>query len=71
MSTDDDRAAYLEGEDGSLPDPKERRALDDVRELLADPAVWEEPGTDLEAEIVAAISAPDEEETPPSRPEDR
>ena len=59
MTTDDDRAAYLEGEDSTVPDAKERRALDGIRELLADPAVWNEPGPGLEAEIVAAIGTLD------------
>jgi hypothetical protein len=57
MTTDDDRAAYLAGEDISVPDAQERRALDGIRGLLADPAVWQEPGAGLEAEIVAVISA--------------
>ena len=56
MTTDDDRAAYLEGEGSSLLDPEERRALNGIRDLLSDPAVWEDPGAGLEAEIVAAIS---------------
>lgn len=56
MTTDDDRAAYLAGEDSSVLDTEERRALDGIRGLLADPALWEEPGAGLEAEIVAAIS---------------
>ena len=63
MTTDDDRAAYLEGEDSTVLDAKERRALDGVRELLADPAVWNEPGPGLEAEIVAAIGTLDAEPT--------
>jgi Anti-sigma-K factor rskA len=54
---DDDRSAYLEGDDDPGLDPEERRALDHIRALLADPIVWEEPGEHLEADIVAAIGA--------------
>jgi hypothetical protein len=57
MTADDDRIAYLEGEDRSRLDAEERRSLDGIRGLLADPSLWEEPGAGLEAEIVAAISA--------------
>jgi hypothetical protein len=56
MTTDDDRIAYLEGEDRDDLDPYERRALDATRELLADPSLWEEPPAGLEAEVVAAIT---------------
>ena len=57
MTTDDDRIAYLEGEDRSGLDPEERRALDGIRVLLADPSLWEEPPAGLEADVVAAIRA--------------
>jgi hypothetical protein len=57
MTTDDDRIAYLEGEDREDLDPYERRALDATRALLADPSVWEEPPAGLEADVVAAITA--------------
>jgi hypothetical protein len=56
MTTDDDRIAYLEGEDREDLDPYERRALDATRALLADPSLWEEPPAALEAEVVAAIA---------------
>jgi hypothetical protein len=56
MTTDDDRIAYLEGEDREDLDPYERRALDATRSLLADPTLWEEPPAGLEADVVAAIT---------------
>jgi Anti-sigma-K factor rskA len=55
MTTDDDRIAYLEGEFRSGLDPDERRALDGLRVLLADPALWEEPAAGLEDDVLAAI----------------
>jgi hypothetical protein len=55
MTMDDDRIAYLEGEDRPGLDPEERHALDGVRALLADPSLWEEPGVGLEDDVVAAI----------------
>src|SRR5258708_2796389 len=57
MTTDDDRGAYLEGEDRPGLDAEERRALDDIRSLLADPALWEEPPARLEADVVAAVTS--------------
>jgi hypothetical protein len=53
---DDDRIAYLAGEPGAVVDPDERAGLDDLRALLADPAVWAEPGPALEDEVVAAVA---------------
>ena len=56
---DDDRISYLSGESdvaGRLDDD-ERRALDDVRDLLADPSMWAEPPADLGDSIVAEIRA--------------
>ncbi|MET0577874.1 MAG: hypothetical protein ABW122_04395, partial [Ilumatobacteraceae bacterium] len=55
MTTDDDRVAYLAGEDGSDVDDLARADLDDLRDLLADPAVWAQPSPGLEDAIVAAI----------------
>ena len=55
MSSDDGRIAYLAGEDnGSLP-ALERAILDELRAVLAAPAVWEQPPSSLEDSIVAAI----------------
>ena|SRR5436190_1958281 len=58
MTTDDDRIAYLAGDDaGAGLDGPERAELDDVRSLLADPSVWAEPSDELEASVVAAVTA--------------
>lgn len=56
MTDDDERIAYLAG-DGSAPlDDAERRHLDELKDLLADPALWAEPGPDLEDLVVAAVA---------------
>jgi Anti-sigma-K factor rskA len=52
----DDRIAYLAGEDGGSLASHERADLDELRALLGAPAIWEEPAPDLEARIVAAIA---------------
>ena len=57
MSSDDERIAYLAGDSASGIDRDEQAALDEVRALLADPAMWDDPATDLEDRVVAAISA--------------
>jgi hypothetical protein len=57
MTTDDERIAYLAGDGiGDDVDESERAALDDLRSLLADPSVWEEPPEGLEASVVAAVT---------------
>jgi hypothetical protein len=56
-TNDDDRIAYLMGEDLSSLPADERAALDELHGLLRSPATWEEPGPGLEESIVAAISA--------------
>lgn len=57
MTTDDDRIAYLAGDAGAPVGPDERAALDDLRSLLADPAVWDDPDPALEDRVVAAVAA--------------
>ncbi|HET7488155.1 MAG TPA: anti-sigma factor [Acidimicrobiales bacterium] len=57
MTTDDDRVAYLSGDAGAPLDPDERAALDDLRALLDDPSLWEEPDPALEDRVVAAVGA--------------
>src|SRR5262249_7624010 len=57
MSTDDDRVADLAGEGGVSLDPIEQAELEELRALLADPSVWEEPDPSLEDRVVRAISA--------------
>ena len=54
--SDDDRIDYLAGEPAGPLDPAERADLDDLRALLAEPAVWAEPGPDLEDNVTAAVA---------------
>ncbi len=54
--TDDDRIRYLTGEPIRL-EPDERDELDNVRGLLADPAVWAEADPRLENRVAQAIAA--------------
>ena len=65
--TDDDRAAYLAGEDvPSLP-AEEMAALDALRAELGVPATWEEPPGELEDQVVMAVSRAAAEERGPQR----
>ncbi|MET0143418.1 MAG: anti-sigma factor [Ilumatobacteraceae bacterium] len=57
MTTDDERVAYLAGEDGSDLDDPSRADLDDLRDLLGDSSTWATPGPGLEDAVVAAIAA--------------
>jgi hypothetical protein len=57
MTEDDDRVAYLAGEEGFGLDELSRADLDDLKTLLADDALWAEPPAGLEDDIVAAIAA--------------
>jgi hypothetical protein len=57
MTKDDDRVAYLAGEEGFDIDELTRADLDDLRTLLGDEALWVEPPTGLEDDVVAAIAA--------------
>ena len=68
MTTDDDRIAYLAGEAEAEVDDVTRADLDELRDLLADPAVWAEPSAGLEDAIVAAIAAEAAEEPPLAPP---
>jgi hypothetical protein len=53
---DDDRVAYLAGEPtGSIDDTDERADLDELRALLADPGLWDEPAPSLEDAVVGAV----------------
>ena len=56
MNNDDDRIAYLSGEDGVDVDDTARADLDELRDLLADDALWAVPSAGLEDSIVAAIA---------------
>jgi hypothetical protein len=57
MTHDDDRIAHLMGEPSDALDGADVDALDDLRELLADPSVWASPSDALEGRVVAAIAA--------------
>jgi hypothetical protein len=54
--SDDDRIFYLIGEPAGPLEPDERAGLDELNQLLADPAAWAQPDATLEDRIVAAIS---------------
>jgi Anti-sigma-K factor rskA len=54
---DDDRIAYLAGEPtGSIDDVDARADLDELRALLADPGLWDEPPPALEDAVVNAVA---------------
>jgi Anti-sigma-K factor rskA len=57
MTSDDDRIAFLAGDDNAPLDPEDRADLEALRDVLADPSVWTEPDPSLEDRIVAAITA--------------
>jgi hypothetical protein len=71
MTIDDDRIAYLEGDDRPGLDPGDRRALDDIRALLADRRIWDEPDAVLEQEVVTAVLAEEERAAEQARTERR
>jgi hypothetical protein len=52
----DDRIAYLAGDDSARLSPDERAEIDELRALLAEPAVWVEPPADLQERVVAAVA---------------
>lgn len=53
---DEDRIAYLAGEDRPM-EVDDRAELDELRAMLGDPSIWAEPTSDLEDRVVAAIGA--------------
>src|SRR6266513_1073499 len=53
---EEDRAAYLAGEDRRSLSADERAELDALRGLLESPAAWAEPSADLEDRVVTAIA---------------
>src|SRR3954451_22818916 len=57
MTTDDERIAYLATGAGTRLHPDDQAELDDLRNLLSDPSVWEDPDPSLEERVVAAITA--------------
>jgi hypothetical protein len=56
-SSDDDRIAYLSGEDVASLNAHERAELDELRTLLESPATWAEPDPALEDRVSGAIAA--------------
>jgi hypothetical protein len=55
--TDEQRAAYLGGADPGELSAADVAALDELRELLGDDAVWAEPPAGLEDRIVSSIAS--------------
>jgi len=55
--SDDDRIAYLSGEDVESLSAEDRADLDEMRALLRAPAAWADPDPGLEDRVVAAIAA--------------
>src|SRR6266566_1318682 len=55
-TSEDDRIAYLAGDAVQSLTARERAALDEVRALLEDPAMWAQPDPALEERVVAAIA---------------
>ncbi len=53
--SDEDRIAYLAGDDDAAPD--DRAGLDELRDLLADPTLWAAPPAGLEDLVAAAIAS--------------
>ena len=54
--SNDDRIAYLAGEDVTSLPADELAALDALRAELGASAIWDEPSTDLEDQVVMAVS---------------
>lgn len=52
----DERTAYLAGDANARLGDDERAELDQLRGMLAEPAVWVQPSPDLQERIVAAIN---------------
>jgi hypothetical protein len=66
---EDDRAAYLAGEDRQSLTADERAELDELRGVLGSPAAWAEPRADLEDRVVTAIA--EQAAARPARPRER
>lgn len=56
-ASDNERIAYLSGDDVASLSAQERAGLDELRTVLATPATWEEPDPALEDHIVNAIAS--------------
>lgn len=55
--TDEDRIGYLSGDDGAALDAEDKAELDQLRQLLSTPSLWDEPPADMEDRVAAAIAA--------------
>jgi hypothetical protein len=56
MSSDDDRVAYLAGDGTEAPFfPEGADELDELRGLLSDATLWDDPPASLEDDVVAAV----------------
>jgi Anti-sigma-K factor rskA, C-terminal len=55
-ASDEDRIAYLAGEEVESLTPEERSELDELRALLEAEEMWTEPPAELEDRVVAAIA---------------
>jgi hypothetical protein len=55
LTSDDDRVAYLSGDSAGQIGAEDAASLDELRALLADTSVWEEPDPALEDQVVGAI----------------
>lgn len=53
--SDDDRIAYLTGQDAQIA-PEEKADLDELLDLLGDSTLWAEPSAELEDRVVAAVA---------------
>jgi hypothetical protein len=56
MSSDSDRIAYLAGEEVASLSVEDRAELDELRSLLGETSIWDEPDPSLEDRVVAAIA---------------
>jgi hypothetical protein len=65
--SNDDRIAYLAGEDVTSLPADELAALDALRAELGAPAMWDEPPGDLEDQVVMAVSRAAAEARAPQR----
>jgi len=66
---EDDRAAYLAGEDRQSLTADQRAELDELRSLLGSPATWAEPSAELEDRVVTTIA--EQAGARPPRPRER
>jgi hypothetical protein len=64
---DDERIAYLAGEDGASLPADEVASLDALRAELAAAAIWDEPPRELEDQVVMAVTGAAAQERPQGR----